>query len=1311
MNILLHRLQAVNFKQLADVTLHFPPQGTILIEGANEAGKSSLFEAVYFALYGQGLGTGQLADLRRYEADEMRVELDFSIDGRPFTIARKFVGSHRATLEYQDAQGERLSSNSVVAIRRQLQEELRLSAEALLNTCFVEQKRLERLEDLNPAQRRAAINELLNLRALTDLAAEFKVTREDEFRLSGVRERVQIAYMDAEMPALEAAEQVAWRCLWYTQARRFHAEAERLCAAMQQAREGQKKIRLRREEIAGLLAEYERLSSLLRAVSDNLCLLMRAWTKAQSELEEIERKLEALRILADGLPARREQLRAWEDLCERLKELETLENEARELQATIETKRQELAELDDLLQWWEQGERQRQELEAKRALCREKTAEAEARHQERQAAIRRDSRLALLLQHGENYERAHREAQELATQIAAATEAAERMPTLQSRMHELEVAEVRVRRRAEAQREAERNQTEIEDAARRQEEQAQRQARIEALEKEQSEQESRVAEYAQEEQTRRTVLQQAQEREALMAWAEAASRQAEGDPASERLAQLDTQQQQARTRWEETGRQAASASRQALPGYALIGVGLLGGGVGFVAQMVMIGLGFGALLIGIGLWLTGRALRMRRMASQAQAEAKTELDALEGERRATAAQAQSLASRRQEWAAREQDGRRALENLGVPVPVSPAEAQTRLAALPQIPLAEAQKVYRAAETALYQEHHALEGVQQRLATERRLLEESQPESLAARLEALRAEQARLQEILAAEAGLSKVLEALGVDAEGAGLPKALQAAREQVASAVAVANRLPALRQQQAEKEAQAEDAQTLAAELELEGEALPDWTTAATQERADLAVEQASVPDVELQQAAAEAQESERAVERRLTALETEQKTRRERLDSVSREELRKALEAAEQEHAENARSQVGLQQVRSTLQGQELPQESGALYAHLAVIGDRLSADTAKAETLPDVEREKENYETALAERREEFCRAWGGLLTEPVPESLAAAQGRLPQIQAETEEALQGFDVERLHSENEELDREHQKLGREIATMQHEEGKARKQVQSLRSQLGVEEDIPLETLAAHCPELAEANQWDEAGWQQECERRREQLRNRRSERAIRAQQAGVAEERLDLETEKRALEEAGRSLAVKRRAGEIVERTRQSIISRVMPLTMQNMRQVLPLLTEGRYQDVEWDEENSAISVYDGRARAHLRKRVFSGGARDQISLALRLAFALATLPGEQCVRPGWLFLDEPLSSFDRVRTQALVDLLTRGLIRREFAQIFLVSHSESFDPNQFDYRLRMDGGCVVESNLPDAPFTHAVTAVPAASRVPA
>src|SRR5438093_4037724 len=55
--ILIERLAAHNFKQLRDVDLTIPASCQVLIEGLNEAGKSTFFEAVHFALYGRGLVT------------------------------------------------------------------------------------------------------------------------------------------------------------------------------------------------------------------------------------------------------------------------------------------------------------------------------------------------------------------------------------------------------------------------------------------------------------------------------------------------------------------------------------------------------------------------------------------------------------------------------------------------------------------------------------------------------------------------------------------------------------------------------------------------------------------------------------------------------------------------------------------------------------------------------------------------------------------------------------------------------------------------------------------------------------------------------------------------------------------------------------------------------------------------------------------------------------------------------------------------------------------------------------------------------
>ena len=66
--IILKHLTVERFRLLREIDLHFPQRGSILIQGPNEAGKSTLFESIYFALYGESLATKQ----KKHSQDERK---------------------------------------------------------------------------------------------------------------------------------------------------------------------------------------------------------------------------------------------------------------------------------------------------------------------------------------------------------------------------------------------------------------------------------------------------------------------------------------------------------------------------------------------------------------------------------------------------------------------------------------------------------------------------------------------------------------------------------------------------------------------------------------------------------------------------------------------------------------------------------------------------------------------------------------------------------------------------------------------------------------------------------------------------------------------------------------------------------------------------------------------------------------------------------------------------------------------------------------------------------------------------------------
>src|SRR5579864_9505864 len=78
--ITLKRLKVPALKHLRDVDLWLPRRGATLIEGPNESGKSTLFEAIYFALYGRPLvgeepGRATLAALIPHDGAQAQVTL------------------------------------------------------------------------------------------------------------------------------------------------------------------------------------------------------------------------------------------------------------------------------------------------------------------------------------------------------------------------------------------------------------------------------------------------------------------------------------------------------------------------------------------------------------------------------------------------------------------------------------------------------------------------------------------------------------------------------------------------------------------------------------------------------------------------------------------------------------------------------------------------------------------------------------------------------------------------------------------------------------------------------------------------------------------------------------------------------------------------------------------------------------------------------------------------------------------------------------------------------------------------------------
>src|SRR6266550_622263 len=313
------RLRLVNFRQHADTELEFGPGITGII-GPNGSGKTSILEALAWALYGVQAVRGDKDSIRRLGAKGragVEVDLEFRLGAHEYRVKR---GLSTAVL-HQDGQ---VIANSLKAVTDKLERTLGMSHDEFFNTYFTGQKELAVMAALGKTERAAFLSRVLGYERL----------REAQERVREVRNGVaaEVRGLEAGLPdgaALAAARQAAEQRL--SGARRSAKSADAARRAAEDA--------LGREEPRWneWMARRERTLSL----DGERRMAEQAVVSSRQEFQRLDKEL------ADALAAR-EQLRALgAELAPvaRLKqEVAALEGLQRET-ATRRTEEAQLAEL------------------------------------------------------------------------------------------------------------------------------------------------------------------------------------------------------------------------------------------------------------------------------------------------------------------------------------------------------------------------------------------------------------------------------------------------------------------------------------------------------------------------------------------------------------------------------------------------------------------------------------------------------------------------------------------------------------------------------------------------------------------------------------------------------------------------------------------------------------------------------------------------------------------------------------------------------------------------------------------------------
>ncbi len=177
----------------------------------------------------------------------------------------------------------------------------------------------------------------------------------------------------------------------------------------------------------------------------------------------------------------------------------------------------------------------------------------------------------------------------------------------------------------------------------------------------------------------------------------------------------------------------------------------------------------------------------------------------------------------------------------------------------------------------------------------------------------------------------------------------------------------------------------------------------------------------------------------------------------------------------------------------------------------------------------------------------------------------------------------------------------------------------------------------------------------------------------RLQKATQLDTLENELEGECKSRAHDASVRTIARTLLAG-----SHRRLVSRFNLEIRRVVGQILPRLTEDRYQTMQIDH-NLNILVWSNEKGNFVAMGEVSGGAFNQIMLALRFALSQALVTASRC-GPAFIILDEPFAFFDTTRDGAALETLPR--LSRDIQQLWVIAQRFD-DDTSFKLHLRCTG----------------------------
>ncbi|AKA48547.1 hypothetical protein IX51_04910 [uncultured archaeon] len=187
-------IQLNNFLSHSDTLIRFE-NGINIIYGKNGAGKSSIVDAIRFALFGEKRGD-KIAELIRSGARECAVTIGFRLNDRYYelfrslTLGKSSITGRNSWIKLDNV----MIAETAEGVNKEIKDGLRIPKDIFLNSVFVRQGEMDALISETPANREKLFSKIIGIDVLSENAQKIKSIRDalrlEEARFSNIQDRL-----------------------------------------------------------------------------------------------------------------------------------------------------------------------------------------------------------------------------------------------------------------------------------------------------------------------------------------------------------------------------------------------------------------------------------------------------------------------------------------------------------------------------------------------------------------------------------------------------------------------------------------------------------------------------------------------------------------------------------------------------------------------------------------------------------------------------------------------------------------------------------------------------------------------------------------------------------------------------------------------------------------------------------------------------------------------------------------------------------------------------------------------------------------